>query len=585
MRIPFFLSIFLILVCSILPGFSIFLVSGQCLNEQKEFLLKLLNNSLEFDLASSTKLRHWNQSPDCCQWQGVSCSSEGRVTGLDLSNESISGGLHNSSSLFSLQYLQNLSLAYNKFNYSQIPSGFDKLTNLRHLNLSNAGFAGQIPIELSRLRRLVILDLSALYFLGDSTLKLLNPNLEMLVQNFTELIELHLDGVNISEQGNEWSGALSSSLTNLRVLSLSNCNLLGPLNPSLLKLQSLSSIRLDNNDLSAVVPEFFANFTNLTSLRLSSSGLFDTFPEKIFQVPTLEVLDLSNNARLRGSLPDFPQDGNLRTLVLSHTNFSGKLPHSIGNLTMLSRIDFSSCNFSGSIPTTMANLTRLLYLDMSSNNFTGPIPSFSKAKNLTQINLSHNVLTGQITSTQWQELKNLVNLDLRYNSLNGRIPVSLVSHLSLQILKLSSNQFSGQLNLLSNISSNVLNTLDLSSNNLQGAIPVSVFNFRGLKILSLSSNNFNGSFKLNMIKQLRNLSSLDLSYNSLSIEYDRTGSPSPSFPNITTLKLASSKLKVFPDFLINQSKLIVLDLSDNEIGADTLLDMETAFSSAVKSFF
>ncbi|KAG7960898.1 hypothetical protein I3843_10G150500 [Carya illinoinensis] len=553
------ISSLLLLLSSCAPA-----VSGQCLNDQKDLLLKL-NNSLEFDLASSTKLRHWNQSSDCCQWRGVHCSSEGRVTGLDLSWESISGGLHNSSSLFSFQYLQNLSLAYNKFNYSQFPSGFDKLTNLRHLNLSNAGFAGQVPSEISHLRRLVILDLSALYFLGDPTIKLGNPNLEMLVENFTELIELHLDGVSISEQGNEWCGALSSSLTNLRVLSLSNCNLLGPLNPSLLKLQSLSSIRLDNNDLSAVVPEFFANFTNLTSLRLSSSGLFDTFPEKIFQVPTLEVLDLSNNARLGGSLPDFPQDGNLRTLVLSHTNFSGKLPHSIGNLAVLSRMDFSSCNFSGSIPTTMANLTRLLYLDMSSNNFSGPIPSFSKAKNLTQINLSHNDLTCQITSTHWEELKNLVNLDLRDNSLNGSIPASLFSHLSLQILQLSNNQFSG---LFSNISSDVLNTLDLSSNNLQGAIPVSVFDFQGLKILSLSSNNFNGSFKLNMIEQLRNLSSLDLSYNSLSIEYDRTGSPSPSFPNIITLKLASSKLKVFPDFLINQSKLIVLDLSDNEIGAE-----------------
>ncbi|KAG7960907.1 hypothetical protein I3843_10G151000 [Carya illinoinensis] len=409
----------------------------------------------------------------------------------------------------------------------------------------------------------------------------------MLVQNFTDLTELHLDGVNISEQGNKWCEALSSSVTNLTVLSLSNCNLLGPLNPSLLKLQSLSSIRLDNNNLSAVVPEFFANFTNLTSLRLSSSGLFDTFPEKIFQVPTLEVLDLSNNERLSGSLSDFPQNGNLRTLVLSHTNFSGKLPHSIGNLAMLSRMDFSSCNFSGSIPTTMANLTQLLYLDMSFNNFTGPIPSFSKAKNLTQINLSHNDLTGQITSTHWEELKNLVNLDLRDNSLNGSIPASLFSHLSLQILQLSNNQFSG---LFSNISSDVLNTLDLSSNNLQGAIPVSVLNFQGLKILSLSSNNFNGSFKLNMIEQLRHLSSLDLSYNSLSIEYDRTGSPSPSFPNITTLKLASSKMKVFPDFLRYQSKLTVLDLSDNEIGGEIpnwiwklpfLLQLNLSFNSLV----
>ncbi|XP_041028213.1 receptor-like protein 7 [Juglans microcarpa x Juglans regia] len=523
-------------------------VSGQCLSDQQSLLL-LLKNSLVFNNSLSTKLVHWNKSTGCCSWEGVTCR-EGRVIGLDLSSESISGGLDNSSSLFSLQHLQNLCLAYNIFNYAQIPSGFDKLTSLRHLSLSNVAFAGQIPIELSSLTRLVILNLSTLHFPGIPLLKLENPNLEMLVQNFTELMELHLDGVNISEQGSEWCETLSSSLTNLRVLSLSNCNLSGPLNPSLLKLQSLSSIRLDNNNLSAAVPEFFANFTNLTSL------------------PTLEVLDLSSNPQIRGSLPDFPQNGYLRTLVLGHTNFSGKLPHSIGNLTMLSRMDFSRCNFGGSIPTTMANLIQLLYLDMSLNNFNGPIPSFNKAMNLTQINLSYNDLTGQITSTHLQELKKLVNLDLRYNSLNGNIPVPLFSDLSLQYLQLSYNQFSGELNQFPNISSNVLKYLDLSSNNLEGAIHVSVFNLQRLKVLSLSSNNFNGSFKLNMIEQLRNLSSLDLSYNSLSIEYDRTDSPSPSFPNITTLKLACSKLKIFPGFLRNQSKLTVLDLSDNEIGGE-----------------
>jgi hypothetical protein len=337
---------------------------------------------------------------DCCSWEGVNCS-EGSVIGLNLTNEFISGNL---SSLFNLQNLQNLSLAYNRFN-GTIPSEFEKLTNLSYLNLSNAGFAGQIPIEISRLTRLVSLDLSAVYFPETIPLKLENPNLKMLVQNLPELVELHLDGVNISARGSEWCQALSSSLQNLRVLSLSNCYLSGPIDSSLLKLQSLSIIRLDNNNLSTPVPEFFANFRKLTSLRLSSSGLTGTFPGKIFQVPTLEILDLSNNVLLHGTLPDFPQNGSLRTLVLSNTNFSGALSDSISNLTKLSRIDLSNCNFNGSLPHSMAKLTQLLYLDVSSNSFTGPIPSFSMAKNLTQINLSRNDLIGQITSTRWDELR------------------------------------------------------------------------------------------------------------------------------------------------------------------------------------
>jgi hypothetical protein len=50
---------------------------------------------------------------------------------------------------------------------------------------------------------------------------------------------------------------------------------------------------LNDNNFSAPVPEFFADFKNLTSLEVSSSGLNGKFPEKIFQVPTLQMLDLS----------------------------------------------------------------------------------------------------------------------------------------------------------------------------------------------------------------------------------------------------------------------------------------------------
>jgi Leucine-rich repeat (LRR) protein len=302
----------------------------------------------------------------------------------------------------------------------------------------------------------------------------------------------------------------------------------------------------------------------LTSLHLSSCGLNGQFPEKIFQVPTLQTLDLSNNELLQGYWPEFHPNGSLRSLLLSGTKFSGTLPDSIGNLKMLSRIDLSSCNFSGSIPSSMAKLTQLVYLDMSSNNFIGSVPSFNTASSLTQINLSCNYLSGQITSTHWKNLLNLVNLDLRYNSLEGSIPVSLFSLPSLQKLQLSNNQFSGRLK-GSSVSSYLLDTLDLSSNNLEGPIPIYVFELRGLKFLSLSSNNFNGSFQLNVIQQLRNLSNLDLSYNSLLIEYNGTNSLLSSFPQLTKLKLASSELKTFPDFLRNQSKLTTLDLSNNQI--------------------
>ncbi|XP_030937617.1 receptor-like protein 7 [Quercus lobata] len=601
MKIPFFSWLFLIPICSLFVNFPVFVVSGQCRGDQRSYLLDMKKN-LKFDTTRSTKLVHWNESTDCCSWEGVTCNG-GLVVGLNLAWESIFDGLDNSSSLFCLQYLQNLNLAYNELD-SPIPPEFGNLTNLRYLSLSYADFEGQIPIEISRLTRLVSLDLS-----NDNVLE--NPDLASLVHNLTWLTELYLDGVNISSQGNEWCQAVSSSLPNLRVLSMSGCNLQGPPDSSLLKLQSLSIIQLDDNNFSAPVPEFFSYFRHLTSLWLSSCGLNGQLPKKIFQIPTLQTIDLSFNEIL-GSLPEFHSNGSLQSLVLSGTNFSGALPDSIGNLKGLSKIDLSRCNFSGSIPNSIANLTQLVHLDlssnsftgsilnsianlvqlvhldlssnnftgsipnsmtnltrlfdlyissnnftgsipnfmanltelvnieMSSNNFIGPVPSFNMAQNLDTIDLSDNHLTGQFTFTHWKELPSLGKLCLSNNKLSGQI-----------------HEFSNSFFLLE--------YLDLSRNYLEGPIPTSIGKLQRLRILLLSSNNFNGSFQLNVFQQLTNLIVLDLSDNSLLIEYNGTNSSLSPFSLIESLRLASLKLKTFPSFLRNQTSLLILDLSRNQI--------------------
>ncbi|PRQ32595.1 putative leucine-rich repeat domain, L domain-containing protein [Rosa chinensis] len=397
-------------------------------------------------------------------------------------------------------------------------------------------------------------------------MRLDNPNLSLLIGNLSELMELRLDGVDISSQKNSWCQAISTSLPKLRVLSLSSCTLSGPIDSSLRKLHSLSLIHIEYNHLSSPVPEFFSNFTNLTSLRFGNSGLHGTFPNKIFQLPRLQTIHLWGNPQLQGSLPEFPKNGLIQSLVLSGSNFSGLLPYSIGVLTMLSQLDVSYCNFTGPIPKSVENLAGLVYLDLSGNKFNGSVPFFRMAKNLTQINLSKNYLTGQINSTHWEHLTNLLILDLHSNLLDGSFPFSLFLLPSLEKILLSNNQFSGQLLEVPNISSYILDTLDLSSNNLEGPVPRSLFNLQGLKILSLSSNNFSGLLCLNDLQQLRNLSSVDLSHNSLLITYEHhTNSSYSSFPQLTPLLLASGELRTFPEFLRNQSELAYLDLSENQI--------------------
>ncbi|XP_061346552.1 receptor-like protein 35 [Gastrolobium bilobum] len=554
--LPFFIPL-----CLINFNIIIHAATSQCLDHQ-QLLLTHLKDNLIFNPARSKKLVHWNQSGDCCQWNGVACNNKGHVVGLDLSEESISGGLDNSS-LFNMQYLLNLNLALNDFG-SLIPLEIVKLENLRYLNLSFAGFQGQIPSEISHLTKLVTLDLST-SFASHHTLKLERPNMQMLLQNLTEIAELYLDGVRVSAEGEEWCHALYS-LQKLQVLSMSSCNLLGPIDSSLATLKALSIIRLNLNNISSPVPKFFANFSNLKVMELRSCRLSGCFPKDIFQIQTLTFLDISDNQDLHGFLPNFLQGVSLQTMNFSNTIFNGILPGAISNLKQLSTLDLSNCQFNGTLPTSMSELTQLVHLDLSYNMFTGPLPSFQMSRNLRYLSLLQNNLTGAIPSSHLEGLVNLLTINLGNNSLNGKVPPSLFTLPSLQELTLSHNKFDGLLDEFPNASSSKLQLVDLSSNELQGRIPVSIFQLKGIRFLQLSANDFNGTSRLDMFRRMQSLHTLGLSNNQLSVDitFNDDHGLLP-FPTLKYLLLASCKLGEFPGFLRNQSQLNALDLSNNQI--------------------
>jgi Leucine-rich repeat (LRR) protein len=181
----------------------------------------------------------------------------------------------------------------------------------------------------------------------------------------------------------------------------------------------------------------------------------------------------------------------------------------------LFELDLSNCQFYGTLPNSMSNLTYLTFLQLSDNDLSGAIPS------------------------------------------------SLFTLPSVEEISLSFNQFS-KFDEFINVSSSVLNILDLSNNYLSGPFPTPISQLYSLSIIDLSYNRFNDSLCVDEILELRNLNALDLSHNNISINVNVANVGNNSIPNIKILNFASCNLKTFPNFLLNQSTLTFLDLSDNQ---------------------
>ncbi|KAM0027775.1 putative prokaryotic lipoprotein-attachment [Helianthus debilis subsp. tardiflorus] len=431
----------------------IFLVIGlhaqpaynQCLKDQQSLLLAF-KNDLAYD--PSSQIAKWNPSVDCCDWGGITCDKEGHVTGLDLSSQNVYGSINDSSSLFGLEFLQSLNLAYNDFDSLL---GFSKRTQrLTYLNLSNAYSQGQLPVDFSLITSLV--------------------------------------------------------------LSLTSCGLRGPLDSSLGNLKHLSVILLDGNNFCSGIPESLADLQNLTVLSLPGCDLTGLLPSKIFQVPTLKTIDLSGNEMLQGALPDSMGALELENLDLSGCGFSGPIPDSMQTLTRLRYLDLSANRFTGPIPSFQLSKNHLVWVNFYQNNLTGGIPSshWEGFDTLEYLNLASNYLTGRFPES-FLTLKSLRELDLSNNSFSGNInDPSNVSSYKLNTMDLSSNKFEGPIpGFIFKLAA--LSTLKLSSNKFTGRVDLHMFGrLKELQALDLSYNNLTVSVDRSESASLSEISTLKL---------------------------------------------------------------------------
>ncbi|KAF7013843.1 unnamed protein product [Triticum aestivum] len=532
----FLLQIKLVAISSLLPSAGTFanhttIIPVRCLPDEALALLRLKLSFTASD-ESVVAFQSWKASTDCCSWEGIHCSgTSGHVISLDLGDRGLESN-HLHSVLFDLTSLRCLNLGGNNFSLSKIPStGFEKLTSLTHLNLSNSNFAGQVPAySIGRLTDLVSLDLSfnseiielfdAGYVVyGDWTNlhQLTLPNFTALVANLTNLEELHLGMIDMFVQGDEWCNALAKYTPNLRVLSLPFCWLTGPICGSLAGLQSLSIVDLQFNRLTGPIPKFFSNFSSLTVLQLSYNHLEGRFPSVIFRHKKLVTIDLRANYNISGNLPNFSTDSSqLENLLVGRTNFSGTIPTSISNLKCLKKLGLDVIGFAGELPSSIGRLRSLNSLQLSGLELVGSVPSW--ITNLTSLEV----------------------LEVSHCGLNGPIPSSI-----------------GELN--------KLRKLALYKCNFSGKIPSGILNLTQLDTLQLHSNNLIGTMQLNSLWKLQNLSDLNLSNNKLNVIDQEDNSSLTSFPNIVYLGLASCNIKKFPNILRHSNGICGVDLSSNMI--------------------
>ena len=384
------------------------------------------------------------------QWDGVYTDDEGRVTGLDLDWNELTGPIPEV--LGQLNSLESLNLRGNQLTET-IPNALAQLDSLQTLNLSYNQLTGTIPEALGQLDSLKTLHLDDNQLTGPIPEVLGNlNNLESLRLSGNQLTGTipealgQLDLYDLRLRQNELTGPIPSALSqldNLNTLFLSGNQLTGCIPSALQSLQSVPNNDLDDLGLvfchlesgeAAVLAAFYEatggdHWKNNTNW-LSGAPLSEWYGVTTDDEGWVTALDLSGNVGLLYG--DYPSGNGLR----------GTIPEALGQLDNLVSLDFSDNGLTGPIPEALGQLSNLVSLSLASNRLTGTIPeALGQLNNLQYLDLSWNGLTGTIPEALGQ-LDSLEFLYLARNELTGCIPPALrdVPHNDLRALGLSSCQ-------------------------------------------------------------------------------------------------------------------------------------------------
>ncbi|CAI0441620.1 unnamed protein product [Linum tenue] len=462
--------------------------------------------------------------------------------------------------LQNLTSLRTLSLPSNRFSHS-IPNWLYRLSHLETLNLYGNQLDGKVSTAgIGNLSSLVYLDLS------------INRRLEFergipeSFKSFCHLRSLSLHNVILNQNVSELLEIIAECASDtLQVLLLSSCQLSGQLTDQIGVFKSLNRLSLANNSISGSLPMSFGEMTSLYHVNLARNKISGTIPTSFGALAQLEYLDISQN-KLQGVIYSEIHFANLRRLacfIVSGNKVVLKAKPDWVPSKLLERLDLESCYVGPGFPHWLQSLQHLKSLDLSNSGISEPIPDWfwSMSSQFYYMNLSHNQIPGRLPHVI-AVVNNLSMFDFSSNFLEGPLP-TISSYLT--FLDLSNNLLSGNLFkfLCFNPSEKrATEFLSLYGNRLTGEIPDCWKTWQSLSTIRLDRNKLSGKIPRSL-GYLSSLKSLRLQNNRLS------GEIPPSVQNcsrLVTVDLGYNGLEgKIPEWIGQSfSRLSILNLGRNK---------------------
>ncbi|MBK7094094.1 MAG: T9SS type A sorting domain-containing protein [Saprospiraceae bacterium] len=347
-------------------------------------------------------------------------------------------------------------------------------------------------------------------------------------------------------------------LSELNYLALDNNEIYGSFPDSIRKLRKLNFLNLGQNRMSGIIPGDIANLHNLKNLNLYYNA-FNYISNEIFKMPSLEVIDLSDNF-IVGEIPDYLNLPSLKNLILTKNDFFGSIPGELGMCNKLILLALQNNNFSGTIPSELSNLKELKGLFLSENELQGLLPdSLFHLPELEVLTLNDNKFEGEIFN-KINNLKMLSYLSCDNNEFEGIIDTVISGLLNLRHISASNNRLEGFLP--AELFYDRLIFLDLSKNKLAGKLPPEIKNAVNISYVDLSYNNFEDTLPKELCSLFK-LNTINLNNNKF------TGSIPTEIGNLKQLQYLNLKNNLFegsiPEEIGNMYSLIDFNAANNEL--------------------